>query len=105
MESKERIHFSRAKSRLQKVKNWYLTIPVYVIVTLLVSGMVYSMRVLQFTDFLIYMFMAFPLILWFFFFVQVFLVLGRKPRFLKNWEEREILRHMEAEDVEVTHYK
>lgn len=105
IESKENVYFDSAKKKLQKVKNWYRMIPVYLIGSFLVFGMIYFMREQQFPEFMIYMFMAFPLIFWFFFLVQGFLVLGRKPGFLKNWEEREIRRLMEAEDQEEIRFK
>lgn len=91
-ENKRRVN---AERRLQDLKNYRKLKPMYVIGTIMVLGFVYFAYMNNFPEFMIYMFLAFPFLFWFFYYSQQWMLFGKKPKFIAEWESRQLQKYLE----------
>ncbi len=100
MEHIDQSKVRRARKRIELIKNWYRLIPVYVIGTFTMLGLVYLMRLNDEPNFILIILMTGPILWWVFFIVQGLNLFGKMPKFMKNWEMRQIQKYIKRERVQ-----
>lgn len=86
----------KAKDRVAAIKNWYKTIPVYFVATIIMLCITYLLSTdAEVPNFIFHVLLIGPVLWWIFFFVKGIQLFCRKIDYIEKWENKKLRKILE----------